>query len=63
LWEIGGLVLNESLHVSTDIDFGTASGLIGAPRRRTYRQKVLSLGGYASLSWDFWDAFTIDGGV
>ncbi len=62
-WEIGGFVLNESLHVSTDVNFGTASGLIGAPRRRTYRQKVLSLGGYASFSWDFWDAFTIDGGV
>jgi iron complex outermembrane receptor protein len=23
---------------------------------------VLSFGGYATLSWDFWDAFTIDGG-
>jgi len=62
-WEVGAFVLHEDLDVDVKLDFGLVSGLSGAPRIRKYNQTVLSLGGYASASWDFWDAFTIDGGL
>jgi outer membrane receptor protein involved in Fe transport len=61
-WEIGGFVLKEHLDVDVGINFGPSTGLGGAPTGRTYKQDVLSFGGYGTFSWDFWDAFTFDGG-
>jgi iron complex outermembrane receptor protein len=61
-WEIGGFMLKEHLDVDVGINFGPSTGLGGAPTGRTYKQDMLSFGGYATLSWDFWDAFTLDGG-
>jgi len=61
-WEIGAFVLREKLDVDVNLNFGASSGLGGAPTRRTYTQYVTSLAGYVSASWDFWDAFTLDGG-
>ena len=62
-WEVGAFVLAEDLNVEVNIDFGSSASLSQAPKRRVYTQTLLSLAGYASLSWDFWDAFTLDGGV
>jgi iron complex outermembrane receptor protein len=62
-WEVGAFVLKEELNTDVSIFFGEGTGLIGAPTGRTYTQDLLSLAAYASLSWDFWDAFTLDGGV
>jgi iron complex outermembrane receptor protein len=62
-WEVGAFVLNEELNTHVGVFFGPATGLFGAPTSRDYTQDVLSLAAYASLSWDFWDAFTLDGGV
>ena len=61
-WEIGGFVLHEDLDVDVHNNFGASTGLGGAPTQRKYNQTLLSFGGYTTLSWDFWDAFTIDGG-
>ena len=62
-WEIGGFVLTEELDVAVDIDNGDAPQLGGAASGRRYTQDILSLAGYGTFSWDFWDAFTLDGGV
>jgi outer membrane receptor protein involved in Fe transport len=62
-WEVGAFVLSEELNSHVNIFFGPGTGLIGAPTYRDFTQDLLSLAGYMSLSWDFWDAFTIDGGV
>ncbi len=61
-WEVGAFVLAEELNVDVNIFLGAATGLV-APTRRQYTQDLLSLAGYMSLSWDFWESFTLDGGV
>lgn len=60
-WEVGGFVLKEAINVDVAIDFGPAQQF-GASGRH-YRQNLLSVGGYTSLSWDFWESFTLDGGI
>jgi outer membrane receptor protein involved in Fe transport len=62
-WEVGGFVLYESLDAQVDLDFGGNATLTGAVTRRSYSQEVTSFAGYASFSWDFWEAFTLDGGI
>jgi len=62
-WEVGTFVLHEELNTHVTLFFGPGTGLTGAPDSRDYTQTLISLAGYAHLSWDFWDAFTIDGGV
>ncbi len=60
-WDIGGWVLKEQLNVVVTNDLGIFSGLgVGV---RDYTQDLLSTGGYASLAFDFWDDFTLDGGI
>jgi outer membrane receptor protein involved in Fe transport len=59
-WDIGGWFLREQLNVSVTNDLGRASGFaVGA---RDYTQDLWSAAGYASLSFDFWEDFTLDGG-
>ncbi len=60
-WDIGGWILKEQLNVTVTNDLGrfTAFG-VGV---RDYTQDLLSAAGYASLSYDFWDDFTLDGGI
>jgi iron complex outermembrane receptor protein len=59
-WEIGGWFLREQLDVLVTNNFGTSTNLqIGA---RDYTQDLWSAAGYASLTFDFWDDFTLDGG-
>jgi outer membrane receptor protein involved in Fe transport len=62
-WEVGAFVLYEDLHADVQNFFGSNDTLTGAPRSRNYDQDLLSLAGYAALSWDFWEVFTLDGGV
>ncbi|MFP6654156.1 MAG: TonB-dependent receptor [Myxococcota bacterium] len=59
-WEIGAFILTEELNVVTKNNFGGLAP--GIARRRSYTQDIRSIGGYASASWDFWEAFTLDGG-
>jgi len=60
-WEIGGFFLQEQLDVFVEnfFDPNTAAFQVAA---RDYTQDLLSLAGYLSLSWDFWEDFTLDGG-
>lgn len=62
-WEVGAFVLYEDLNVDVVNFFGNNNALGLAPTTREYGQDLLSLAGYMALSWDFWEAFTIDGGV
>ncbi|HEB90809.1 MAG TPA: TonB-dependent receptor [Deltaproteobacteria bacterium] len=62
-WEVGTFVLYEDLDVNVKLDFGDGGAITGAPKQRIYGQKILSLAGYMALSWDFWEAFTLDGGI
>jgi len=62
-WEIGGFMLHESLETQTNIDFGGNATLFGAVTQRSMQQNVTTLAAYASFSWDFWEAFTFDGGI
>jgi outer membrane receptor protein involved in Fe transport len=59
-WEMGAFILTENLDVDTRNNFGGLGP--GVPRRRKYTQDIRSIAGYVSASWDFWDAFTLDGG-
>jgi outer membrane receptor protein involved in Fe transport len=59
-WEIGAFILTEELNVVTLNNFGGLAP--GIARSRSYTQDIRSIAGYASASWDFWDAFTLDGG-
>ncbi len=59
-WNVGGWVLPEKLDVNQFNDFGRLAGTVGL---RDYTQRMLSLGGYGSFEFDFWDDFTLDGGV
>jgi outer membrane receptor protein involved in Fe transport len=60
-WEIGGWGLREDLTAIVHNDFGKQqfAGVSG----RDYNQRLWSAGGYGTFSWDFWDKFTLDGGV
>jgi outer membrane receptor protein involved in Fe transport len=59
-WDIGGWFLREQLKVVVTNDLGDAA-IFGAGAR-DYTQDLYSAAGYASLSFDFWDDFTLDGG-
>jgi outer membrane receptor protein involved in Fe transport len=60
-WDIGGWFLREQLNVVVTNDLGrNSSNGIG---NRKYTQDLWSAAGYASLALDFWDDFTLDGGV
>jgi outer membrane receptor protein involved in Fe transport len=59
-WDIGGWLLREQLNVVVTNDLGPLSGIgVG---ERDYVQDLWSSAGYASLAFDFWDDFTLDGG-
>lgn len=60
-WEIGGWFLHEDLDVEVKNDFGElqALGVDG----RVYNQKLWNAAGYFRFGLDFWDDFTLDGGV
>jgi iron complex outermembrane recepter protein len=60
-WDVGGWVLREKLKVNVVNDLGDLN-FFGVGERE-YEQNVLSLGGYGSFSFDFWEDFTLDGGV
>ena len=60
-WDIGGWVFDEQIDVRIDNDFGRASGF--AIGTRDYTQELTSMAGYGNFSFDFWDDFTLDGGV
>jgi outer membrane receptor protein involved in Fe transport len=57
-WDVGGWFLRENLDVAVRVDLGPLPAT-----RRQYTQDVWSAGGYASLAFDFWEKFTLDGGV
>jgi outer membrane receptor protein involved in Fe transport len=60
-WELSGFFLREILNVEVANDLGDDSALgVGS---REYRQKGWSGGASLQLSFDFWDDFTLDGGV
>jgi outer membrane receptor protein involved in Fe transport len=58
-WDVGGWFLRERLNVLIDVDLGEQFGV----NTRDYVQDLWSAAGFASLSFDFWDRFTLDGGV
>jgi outer membrane receptor protein involved in Fe transport len=58
-WDVGGWFLREQLDVFVDVDLALPLGVSG----REYTQDMWSAGGYASLAFDFWKDFTLDGGV
>lgn len=59
-WDIGGYFLRESLDVLVSNDLGILSAFgVGS---REYTQDLWSAAGYASIAFDFWQDFTIDGG-
>jgi outer membrane receptor protein involved in Fe transport len=59
-WDIGGWMLREQLDVVVTNDLGVNSAF--AVGERDYIQDLWSAAGYASLAFDFWDNFTLDGG-
>jgi outer membrane receptor protein involved in Fe transport len=62
-WEVGGWLLREVLDVEVRNDFGqTVQAAVGV-QGRDYSQTLWSAAGYASLSFDFLEDFTLDGGV
>ncbi len=59
-WDIGGWMLHEELDVMVTNDLGkNADRGVG---KRDYTQELWSAAGYANLSFDFWEDFTLDGG-
>ena len=60
-WDIGAFYLQEELSVAIQNDFGELTAANVAAR--DYVQKTWSFGVYSSFDWDFWDDFTLDGGV
>ena len=60
-WDIGGWGLREGIHVNVLVDLGDLSPF-GVGERK-YDQDLLDFGGYGSFAYDFWDDFTLDGGV
>jgi outer membrane receptor protein involved in Fe transport len=60
-WDIGAWVLPEKLEVFVNNDIGALTALSVCCRE--YEQRLLSTAGYGSFAFDFWDDFTLDGGV
>jgi outer membrane receptor protein involved in Fe transport len=59
-WDIGGFYLYEQLGVSITNQIGLfGAGLL----ERLYTQTLSSYGVYLSLEYDFWENFTLEGGV
>jgi outer membrane receptor protein involved in Fe transport len=59
-WDLGSWFLREQLDVVVTNDLGIFSAFgVGS---REYTQDLWSTAGYASLAFDFWDDFTLDGG-
>ncbi len=56
-WDIGGWFMREQLNAVVTTDLGDLGG-----NKRDYTQDLWSAAGYANLSLDFWDDFTLDGG-
>jgi outer membrane receptor protein involved in Fe transport len=61
-WEIGGFYLMEQLNVDVHAFFDPEVQRIINLRSRNYIQTLHSAAGYATLEWDFWEDFTLDGG-
>jgi outer membrane receptor protein involved in Fe transport len=59
-WDIGGWFLREQLNVNVQNDLGRFSFF--APGERDYTQDLWSAAGFASVSIDFWEDFTLDMG-
>jgi len=59
-WDIGGWFLREQLDVVVTNDFGAGTNF--AVGQRDFIQDLWSAAGYASLAFDFWRDFTLDGG-
>jgi outer membrane receptor protein involved in Fe transport len=60
-WNLGGWVIREALSARVSVDLGSLS-VFGIGRRK-YDQDLLGYGGFGSFEFDFWDDFTLDGGV
>jgi hypothetical protein len=60
-WDIGGWILDEQIDVNVVNDFGRATAF--AIGQRDYTQELTSMAGYGAFSFDFWEDFTLDGGV
>jgi iron complex outermembrane receptor protein len=61
-WQLGGFALIEKLDAFTDIFLpDLVQG--NAVTQRDWTQKLYSAAGYFSFDWDFWNDFTLDGGV
>lgn len=61
-WDLGGFTLFERLDAQTDILL-PSNIQTAAVSYRDWTQKLWSGAGYLSFDWDFWDDFTLDGGV
>jgi outer membrane receptor protein involved in Fe transport len=62
MWEVGGWLLREELDVEVDNDFGSTAAAGVGVTARDYEQDTWSAAGYAYLSFDFLEDFTVDGG-
>jgi iron complex outermembrane receptor protein len=62
-WALGGWVLREELDVEVANDFGTTAAASVGVGGRDYLQNTTSAGGFGSFGFDFWEDFTLDGGV
>jgi outer membrane receptor protein involved in Fe transport len=61
-WSVGGFALIEEISANTEI-FLPTNAQIRAVTERDWTQKLYSGAGYFSFDWDFFDDFTLDGGV
>jgi iron complex outermembrane receptor protein len=61
-WNLGGYFLMEEITVNIRNSFRPNLQAFGVSTRN-YTQKLWSAAGYAGFEWDFWDDFTLDGGV
>jgi iron complex outermembrane receptor protein len=57
-WELGGWLLREQLDVLGYVDLGSFG-----VNTRDYTQNLWSAAGFVWLAFDFWENFTLDGGV
>lgn len=61
-WTLGGFYLMEELNVVVANSFLPVTAAVSVSDR-DYTQSLWSAAGYAGFEWDFWDDFTLDGGV